>query len=96
MMSSSVTRVTRRNARSFVPQAVAVDDRVAEIQILDDTPELTVLMAGARYSLSVRPICHATPACTSLIRNRTPWLRSVSMAPICGRVEGRQPASVWS
>lgn len=31
-------------------------------------------MAGARYSLSVWPLCHATPACTSLIRNRTPWL----------------------
>ena len=29
-MSSSITRVTRRNVRSFVPQAVAVDDRVAE------------------------------------------------------------------
>lgn len=42
MMSSPITRVTRRNVRSFVPHAVAVDDRVAEIQILDDTVELTV------------------------------------------------------
>jgi hypothetical protein len=44
VMSRSITRVTRRNVRSFVPQAVAVDDRVAEIQILDDILELTVLM----------------------------------------------------
>ena len=46
MMSSLITRVTRRNVRSFVPQAVAVDDRVAEIEILDDTLKLSVLMAG--------------------------------------------------
>jgi hypothetical protein len=51
-----------------------VDDRIAEIEILDGTLELSVLTAGARYSLSVRPLGHATPAWTSLIRNRTPWL----------------------
>lgn len=62
MMSSSITRVTRRNVRSFVPQAVAVDDQVTEIEILDDTLKLSVLMGGARYSLSVRPLCHARPA----------------------------------
>ena len=31
---------------------MAVDDRVAEIQILDDTLEGTVLVAGARHSSS--------------------------------------------
>jgi len=36
MISSSIIRVTRRNVCGFVPQAVAVDDRVAEIEILDD------------------------------------------------------------
>jgi hypothetical protein len=46
MMSRSITRVTRRNVRSFVPQAVAVDDRVAEIEILDDSLKLSALMAG--------------------------------------------------
>ena len=46
MMSSSITRVTKRNVRSFVPQAVA--DQVAEIEILDDTLKLSVLMGGAR------------------------------------------------
>ena len=56
------------------PQAVAVDDRVAEIEILDDTLELGASMTGARYSLQVRSLCHATPAWTSSITNRTPWL----------------------
>ena len=43
MMSSSITRVTRRNVRSFVPQAVGVNHRVAEIEILDDTLKLGAL-----------------------------------------------------
>jgi hypothetical protein len=45
MMSSLITRVTRvtgRNVRSFVPQALAMDDRAAEIEIFDDALELTV------------------------------------------------------
>jgi len=42
MMSSLITRVTGRNVRGFVPQALAVDDRAAEIEIFDDILELTV------------------------------------------------------
>jgi hypothetical protein len=42
MMSSSIIRVTKRNVCSFVPQAVAVDDLAAEIEILDDTLKHTV------------------------------------------------------
>jgi hypothetical protein len=42
MMSSLITRVLSRNVRSFVPRALAVDDRAAEIEIFDDTLELTV------------------------------------------------------
>jgi hypothetical protein len=42
MMSSLITRVTRRNVRGFVPQALAVDDRAAEIEIFDDTLGFTV------------------------------------------------------
>jgi hypothetical protein len=62
MMSRSITRVTRRNVRSFVPQAVAVDDRVAEFEIVDDTLKLSVLMAGcARFSFgAAAPPCQAS------------------------------------
>ena len=54
--------MTRRNVRSFVPQAVAVDDRIAEIEILDDTLKLSVLMAGcALFSFgAAAPPCQAS------------------------------------
>ena len=61
MMSSLFARVARRNVSSFVAQAVAVDDRVPEIAILDDTLELNVNGRCALFSFgaAARP-CHAS------------------------------------
>jgi hypothetical protein len=56
MMSSWTTRVTRPNVCSFVAHTVAEDDRVAEIDILDDTLKRSVL----RKSLRPKGVTHVS------------------------------------